>query len=40
MLRKAENTDLERQAGFNPVIKRGLSMSTVKGNSLLHPHIY
>jgi len=37
MVRKAENTAAERQAGHNPVIKNELSMFSVKGNSLLHP---
>ena len=40
MVRLAENTDLDREAGLNPVIKRELSISTVKGKRLLHPHIH
>jgi len=40
MVRKAENAVEDRQAGLNPVITNGFFMSSVKGNSLLHPHIH
>jgi hypothetical protein len=40
MVRKAENAVEYRQDGLNPVVINGFSTSSVKENSLLHPHIH